>query len=188
MILLVGLGNIGSNYSNTRHNVGFMTIDRIAECYKTLFSSKNKFKADIAEISIESLKIFLVKPLTYMNLSGSSISSIISYYKINIKNLYIIHDDLDLPLAKVKYKFGGSSGGHNGLKSIDSHVGNEYHRIRIGIDRPLNSNLNPADYVLEAFKKNEKQKLDYSMDYLVQYINLLISGKLEEFKKNISSL
>ena len=135
MYLLVGLGNPGSKYKKNRHNVGHMTIDMIVKKYNLKKKNKNKF-GDIFEGHLSNKKIFALKPKEFMNLSGVSIKKFLDFYKINIKNLLIIHDDIDLPLGKIKIKIGGGNAGHRGLKSIDSLIGKNYKRIRIGVDFP----------------------------------------------------
>jgi len=187
MILLVGLGNVDKRYESTRHNVGFMVLDRLAKYYKSHWSAKAKFKSELAEILVDSKKLLLLKPSTYMNLSGQSVVSICSYNKITAQNICVIHDDLDLPIGKLKYKFGGGSGGHNGLKSIDSHIGSNYHRIRVGIDRPKNDRDDVSDYVLSPFSSKERELIDYSIETIVRNVGLLFSEQLDLFKREIYS-
>ncbi|MCC8369461.1 MAG: aminoacyl-tRNA hydrolase [Rickettsia endosymbiont of Oxypoda opaca] len=184
MILVIGLGNPGIKYQDTRHNVGYMAIDKLAKYYQLLFSLKKKFNAEIAEGNVEVHKILLVKPMTYMNLSGNAITAIKSYYNIKLENIYVIHDDIDLAVGRVKCKQGGGSGGHNGLKSLDQTIGNNYHRIRIGIGRPEN-NEEVADYVLHNFFKAEYNIIESAIDKIINNFDLLLAGKLEEFKNKI---
>ncbi|RDU58130.1 aminoacyl-tRNA hydrolase [Helicobacter sp. MIT 99-5507] len=164
MKLIVGLGNPGIRYENTRHNVGFMAIDSYiinsylqnAKNLQNIKSTKEiKFQSHFFKID----NIIFAKPQTYMNLSGEAIEKIVNYYKI--KDILIIHDDLDLSLGAVKIKFGGNSGGHNGLKSIDNHITNKYTRIRIGINHPrdVNGSTNVIDYVLQKFSNDELEIL-----------------------------
>ncbi|MCF8462647.1 MAG: aminoacyl-tRNA hydrolase, partial [Rickettsiaceae bacterium] len=126
MMLIVGLGNPGVEYSQTRHNIGFAILDAIAAKYRATFNLASKFKADIAQMQTGDQKIILVKPNTYMNLSGQSVSLIKNYYKIDLSDIVVIHDDLDLKFAEVKIKHGGSAAGHRGLISIDGNIGKEY--------------------------------------------------------------
>lgn len=155
MKLIVGLGNPGSQYKNTRHNVGFMAIDCYLQNANTNYKNEIKFQSHFFKIN----NTIFAKPQTYMNLSGESISKIVSYYKI--KDILVIHDDLDLSFGSIKIKFGGNSGGHNGLKSIDKHITNQYTRLRIGIDHPrnINHNICVSDYVLQNFTNNEIESL-----------------------------
>lgn len=175
MKLIAGLGNPGNKYENTRHNVGFMAID----CYlqnayqlnNTKLTNQIKFQSHFLKID----NIIFAKPQTYMNLSGEAIEKIINYYKI--KDVLIIHDDLDLNLGVIKVKFGGGNGGHNGLKSIDNHITNKYTRIRIGISHPrdINSSINVVDYVLQKFNYEElgilKKVFDISNSAIQSFID-----------------
>jgi PTH1 family peptidyl-tRNA hydrolase len=135
MVLIVGLGNPGTQYEKNRHNVGFMAVDAIHQAY--CFSPwKNRFHSLASEGLLEGRKIYLLKPQTFMNLSGQSVGEIARFYKIDLKDILVIHDELDLPEGKVRIKTGGGHGGHNGLKSIDAHLGKEYRRLRLGIGHP----------------------------------------------------
>lgn len=184
MILVIGLGNIGKEYQVTRHNVGFMAVDNIADNYQFSWSLKSKLHSELAQGIIMSQKILLAKPQTYMNLSGKAVQAICSYYNIKSDNVIAIHDDIDLEIGKIKCKLGGGSGGHNGLKSLDQHIGNNYHRIRIGIGRPLRHDV--SDYVLAPFTKDEAEVISNSLGIINENISLLITGKFEEFKNKIS--
>ncbi|GKU85017.1 aminoacyl-tRNA hydrolase [Niallia sp. NCCP-28] len=159
MKLIVGLGNPGKQYENTRHNIGFDIIDCIAKDY-SIALDKAKFKGIFGMGTIEGEKVILLKPLTYMNLSGESIRPIVDYYDIELENIVIIYDDLDLPVGKIRLRQKGSSGGHNGIKSTIAHLGTEkFNRIRIGIDRPKNG-MKVPDYVLGKFTKEEQADLE----------------------------
>jgi len=149
-ILIVGLGNPGSEYELTRHNVGFMAIDAIAPSNSGWKKEKN---ALTLHCEIDGHKVILAKPQTFMNNSGESVYALMTFYKIPLENLIVIHDDMDIKLGDKREKIGGSSAGHNGIKSIDALVGKEYRRIRIGIGHPRDFNLqtNPADWVLGKF-------------------------------------
>ena len=138
MLLLVGLGNPNPNNKNNRHNVGFLVIDAINEKFK-LSKQKPKFKGLLTTGKINEQKVFAIKPLTFMNSSGICIKELIEYFKIDVKNVFVFHDDMDIDLGKVKVKFGGSHAGHNGIESIDKNIGKSYSRIRIGIGRPKNN-------------------------------------------------
>ena len=153
MLVLVGLGNPEAKYKLNRHNVGFMTIDSIVANYK-LAPYKTKFQSQIITKKINDTPIIFSKPQTFMNLSGKSIGNILNFYKLKCENVIVIHDDLDLNLGTVKTKIGGSSGGHNGLKSLDSIIGKNYRRLRIGIGHPGDKTL-VNNYVLGDFSKSE---------------------------------
>ncbi len=186
VFFIVGLGNPGNIYEKTRHNAGFMAVDFISNNHNFSWNHKSKFNADIANGLIGENKVILCKPCTFMNLSGNSVAQLVSYYKINISNLIVIHDDLDLPLSKLKCKIGGSSGGHNGLKSIDSHLGPNYLRIRIGVGRPDSIKINIADYVISNFLEQELTILQQKYRLIEENINLLFERKIDEFKTRIS--
>ncbi len=150
MHLIVGLGNPGAKYANNRHNVGFMVVDEILSQIEAIKISKSSFKGELFRFNT----IFLLKPATYMNRSGESVAAVKNFYKIPIENIIVIHDDLDLALGVLRFKRGGSSGGHNGLKSIDAAIGNEYVRVRFGIGRP-STKEEVIGYVLSDFSKEE---------------------------------
>lgn len=179
-MLIVGLGNPGKHYETTRHNIGFIAVEALSRRYNFSWGTRSKFNGEMAEGTIFDTKVFLLKPDTFMNLSGNAVKAVSSYYRISAEEIYVIHDDLDLKLGTIKIKQGGSSGGHNGLKSIDMHVGNNYHRIRIGIGRPLEEEA--ADYVLGSITKGEWPFLERSIDRICENFDLVIKQKLEEFK------
>ena len=187
MMLIVGLGNPGANYKNTRHNVGFIAVDLISNRYNFSWSSKSKLNADIAIGECDLRKIILCKPNIFMNLSGTAIQQISSFYKISLDKIIVIHDDVDIELGKIKYKVGGSAGGHNGLKSIDSLLGAAYHRIRIGVGRPEHINYDISDYVLGAFADNEVEVLTERLNVLTESLKLLLDKDIEGFKAKIAS-
>lgn len=154
MFLIVGLGNPGLDYAYTRHNAGFMLADHLAYAFG-FPDYKSKFDSLYSERLLNKFsKVIIQKPQTFMNLSGKAVSQIVSFYKIPTENIFVIHDDLDLPPLDVKIKFSGSNGGHNGLKDIDKFIGTKYWRIRIGIGRPQSKDQVPQ-YVLSPFYKDE---------------------------------
>ncbi len=158
MKLIVGLGNPGSSYDNTRHNVGFQIIDLFASKNQVSIS-KEKFRGLYGELTIRGEKVILLKPQSYMNLSGEVVRQYVDFFKISISDVLILSDDLDLPLGSFRIKKKGSSGGHNGLKNIEQHLGTqEYCRIKVGISN--NKNLDTKDYVLGKFSKEEKKIFD----------------------------
>lgn len=155
-LLIVGLGNPGPEYHYTRHNVGFLYLDHLAEEEGVSWHNKNKFKALVSDnFDFGGVKAILCKPQTYMNLSGESVQAIASFYKIPPNKIVVIHDDIDLKSAQIKEKFSGGNAGHNGLKSIESKLGRDFHRIRIGVGRPSHPDHAVADYVLEKFSIQE---------------------------------
>jgi PTH1 family peptidyl-tRNA hydrolase len=180
-ILIVGLGNPGTVYSKTRHNVGFMTIDYISDSYNFTQEAKPKWSAIISFGKISNRKIILLKPTTFMNLSGKAVQAVCSYYRIGLEQVFVIHDDVDLELGRIKVKTGGGRGGHNGLKSIDQIVGNAYSRIRIGIGRPNFGEV--SDFVLGKFSNVEKEIIHRSIVKINDNIKSLADQDIEGFKK-----
>ena len=155
--LIVGLGNPGKEYSNTRHNIGFITIDEFVKS-KNITFDKKKFDGIYAEEMINGDKIIYLKPQKYMNLSGEVVKDFINYFKIDIENVLIISDDVSLPFGKIRLRAKGSSGGHNGLKNIELNIGTqEYKRMKIGIGS--NNNYDMKDYVLGHFNKEEEKQI-----------------------------
>lgn len=155
MKLIVGLGNPGKQYEKTRHNIGFEVIDALSN-QLAIPLNQSKFKGLYGIGLYKGEKIILLKPLTYMNLSGESISAVMNYYQIDIEDLLVIYDDLDLPVGKIRLRQKGSPGGHNGIKSTVAHLGTQqFNRIRIGIDRPQ-MGMSVPDYVLGRFHKDEQ--------------------------------
>ena len=152
MKLFVGLGNPGERYKLTRHNVGFMVLDKLIK-QSSVEGWDNKFDSFFNKIIIDQKSIILLKPLTFMNISGYAVQKVKKFYDIDPNNIVIIHDDIDLELGKIKLKKGGGDGGHNGLKSIIKLIGSEFNRIRIGIGRP--EKINVSSYVLNNFRKEE---------------------------------
>jgi PTH1 family peptidyl-tRNA hydrolase len=177
MILIVGLGNPGKNYSDTRHNVGFMALDQVASKYSLTWETKAKFKAEVALGSINDYSIVLCKPQTYMNLSGQSVQLLAQFYKIKPTNIIVIHDDIDLHFAKIKCKLAGGNAGHNGLKSIDSIIGREYYRVRFGVGRPKEEDhhLDIGTFVLQNFSHEETKILQELLPDVAKKIPLLFN-------------
>jgi peptidyl-tRNA hydrolase, PTH1 family len=152
--LIVGLGNPGKDYEQTRHNIGFMIIDELAERL-SIRLDKMKFNGLYGQGIVNGEKVILLKPLTYMNLSGESVRPLMDYYDIDMDDLLVIYDDLDLPQGKIRLRTKGSAGGHNGIKSLNQHLGTqEFNRIRVGISRPQNG-MKVVDYVLGRFMNEE---------------------------------
>ncbi|MBW2453750.1 MAG: aminoacyl-tRNA hydrolase [Deltaproteobacteria bacterium] len=160
MLLVVGLGNPGNEYASHRHNVGFMTLDELADRSRAdLFRSK--FSGDIARTCLEDVDAWLLKPMTYMNRSGDSVQPCAAFFKIPAEDIIVIHDELDLPLGTVRLKQGGGHGGHNGLRSIINRLGTaDFGRVRIGIGRPpADFKGEPSDFVLSGFRESEQADL-----------------------------
>ncbi|MEA2049747.1 MAG: aminoacyl-tRNA hydrolase [Campylobacterota bacterium] len=177
MYLIAGLGNPGDKYTKTRHNVGFLVIDEITKNLQTTNITNQNFQSKTQKYKTNIYS----KPQTFMNSSGESILSIVEYYDIENKNTIIVHDDLDLPFGTVKFKLGGGHGGHNGLRSIDSHIGKDYIRVRVGIGKPVDKK-DVANYVLSDFSKEEFNKLDTIIQHCIKSIDALQNLSLEEVK------
>jgi len=157
--LLIGLGNPGRKYSKTRHNIGFVVLDNLADKFG-FDLKKKKFKSYYSIQELFGKKVCLVKPLSYMNLSGEFVDAFWNYYKVEGRDVLIVHDDIDLPFGKIRLSYASGHGGHNGIRSIVDWVGNnEFYRLRIGVGRPTNA-MDPADYVLQAFDKVERKELE----------------------------
>ena len=184
MLLLVGLGNPNPNNTNNRHNVGFFVIDQINKKFK-LSKQKPKFKGLLTTGEIEEQKVYAIKPLTFMNSSGVCVKELIEYFKINVKDVFVFHDDMDIDLGKVKVKFGGSSAGHNGIESIDKNIGKNYSRVRIGIGRPKN-NSTGADHVLDNFSNDEKDNVQSVTKNIIESLSILINKDLDLFSSKIN--
>ena len=172
MFLICGLGNPGKEYINTRHNVGFKLIDKIASYYN-FYPLKKDNKKEVLKGLIDNHPCLLIKPLNFMNLSGQPVQEIMNFYKIGKNKLYIIHDDIDLELGKIKFKLGGGNGGHNGLLSIDEMIGNEYYRLRIGIDHPGLKDM-VSNYVLNKFNKEEINVIERKLNKVTDNFGILL--------------
>ena len=178
MKLIVGLGNPGIEYINTRHNIGFMSIDTLAYSLN-LKIDKNKFDGLYVKTNIGKENVILLKPQKYINLSGDVIKKYIDFFKINIEDVLIISDDLDLPLGKIKIKYKGSSGGHNGLKNIEKNLNtNEYKRIKIGISN--NKLIDTKDYVLGKLKDEDLNIIKETLNKIPQIIDDYINYPFEQ--------
>jgi PTH1 family peptidyl-tRNA hydrolase len=185
MFLLVGLGNIGKKYEDTRHNVGFKIIDHLVKTYN-LDKVSNKFKSFIFKGKILESAVVLCKPNTMMNCSGEAVRLVKEFYKISNENIFVFHDELDLVLPKVKFKYSGSSAGHNGIKSIDKNISNKYFRIRVGINNPNNS-LAADKFVLAQFNNNEKEDIANKINIIEKNINYIFSKDINNFMSSINN-
>jgi len=174
MKLIVGLGNPGREYNETRHNIGFMVLDYYLQ-QKDIYLGQNKFNGEYTIYHINQESVIFLKPLSYMNLSGEVIAKFVHFYQIKIEDIFIIHDDLDLEIGTIKLKSMGSSGGHNGLKNIELMLSTQkYKRLKIGISN--NKNIDTKDYVLGKFKKDELEQLQLLMPNLVKIIDQFIQN------------
>ena len=185
MILLVGLGNPTPDSNDNRHNIGFKIIDAINSEF-SLSKQKPKFKGLLTTGSIQDKKVYAIKPLTFMNNSGVCIRELIEYFKINVEDVIVFHDDLDVNFGKIKTKFGGSDAGHNGVASIDKFIGKEYSRVRIGIGKPQ-TKTNVSDYVLKDFDEDEMKELTIITDNITSSLNILLDKKLDIFSSTVNN-
>jgi PTH1 family peptidyl-tRNA hydrolase len=167
MRLLVGLGNPGAEYEKTRHNAGFMVVDRLQRRFLGTAWQK-KFKGEMSDVRDSAMgpegRAILLKPLTYMNLSGTSVRPAVDFYKLTAPDVVVLHDELDLPLGTLRVKVGGGHGGHNGLRSIHEHLGPDYVRIRLGIGKPGGKGEHVVGHVLGGFSKLEQVALEGMLD------------------------
>ena len=181
MTLFVGLGNPGSQYENTRHNIGFKVIDRLIEDFGARDISKTSFEGKL----YRSANTFFLKPTTYMNLSGKCLIAVKNFFKIDLDEIIVIHDDIDLPFGAVRFKKGGGHGGHNGLRSCDTLVGKEYLRVRVGVGKPEHKSQ-VADYVLHDFSDEEQKVLKRVIDHVTEAAKALLHDELNEVRSKYS--
>ena len=175
MKMIVGLGNPGRKYEQTKHNVGFMTVDRLAQNAGVNFK-KNPFEAEVAEFFVNQEKVLLVKPQTFMNESGRAVGPLMTYFGIQSEELLVIYDDLDLALGKLRLRQKGSAGGHNGIKSIISHLGHQdFKRIKIGIGRPQ-PKMTVVNHVLSPFAKEDLPLIEGSLQRATEACEYLLAG------------
>ena len=180
MKIIVGLGNPGPKYETTRHNVGFLAADRLVDEWKAT-GPKVQYESEIFTTKVGGEPVLIVKPQTFMNLSGRGVAPLATFYKCAPSDVIVIHDEVDLKPLALRIKSGGGSGGHNGLKSMDESLGsNEYHRLRIGVGHPrvFNPQMDTADYVLSPFTDGELQGLDVLFDQVVKALTLMIDGQV----------
>jgi len=181
MTLFVGLGNPGSQYEETRHNIGFKVIDKLVDDFGARELSKTSFNGKL----FRSANSFFLKPTTYMNLSGKSVLPVKQFFKVELENVIVIHDDIDLPFGAVRFKRGGGHGGHNGLKSIDGALTKEYIRVRIGVGKPEHKSQ-VADYVLHNFSEEEVATLALLVEHISRACKALLTDELTEVKSRYS--
>lgn len=181
MKLIIGLGNPGIKYSKTRHNIGFILIDQLKEEWGLdNFSENKKFHGRITQWIVQWEKIILLKPSTYMNLSGTSVGSVASYYDIDTADILVIHDEIDFPTAKIALKIGGSHAWHNGLRDIISHLNTkEFRRLRIGVDRPTTKEM-VVEYVLWSLTPDQKNAIQNKRNSFLDFCHAFIHNNHDE--------
>lgn len=176
---IVGLGNPGSNYEKTRHNVGFMVVDELSRRWGIPIN-QNKCKALIGEGNVAGTKVALIKPMTYMNLSGDSVRAYLDYYKLDVEDGIVVYDDLDTAIGKLRLRYQGSAGGHNGIKSLIAQLGTQkFNRVRMGISRP-EPGFAVADYVLSRFAKGEQADLEKMINHACDAIEYSLTHPFED--------
>lgn len=186
MKLIFAQGNPETKYDNTRHNVGFMVIDEFADSLDLKWTEKSKFATMIAETTIDGEKVILAKPLTYYNETGQSARKLIDFYSIMpAHDVLVIHDDLALPFGTIRTRKQGSDAGNNGIKSLNNHIGEEYHRIRIGIANEYREQMGDMDFVLGKFSKDETDAFTALTPEIFAFISDFIKGDLEHETKKL---
>jgi len=185
--VIVGLGNPGAKYTETRHNAGFWFVEEVARKYAGTFRNEKKFFGDVAKIAVEGKEFWLLRPETFMNRSGQSVKALMSFYRIDADQLLVAHDEIDLPPGTAKLKTGGGHGGHNGLRDIINQLGTkDFHRLRIGVGHP-GSKDQVVDFVLHNPSRAERDLIDRDIDDAVSVLPELASGALEKAMQKLHS-
>jgi peptidyl-tRNA hydrolase, PTH1 family len=183
MVLIVGLGNPGARYESNRHNIGFMAVDAIARRHG-FGPWRKRFQGIATEGPLASEKVLLLKPDTYMNESGRAVAEAVHFYKLASRDVIVLHDEIELPPAKVRVKAGGGIAGHNGLRSVSEHIGNEYRRVRLGVGHPGVKDLVHA-HVLNDFAKSEREWVAALCDIIADNAGLLVKGEEATFQNKV---
>jgi PTH1 family peptidyl-tRNA hydrolase len=183
MLIMVGLGNPGPKYTRNRHNIGYVAVDAIHRRF-AFGPWRKRFQAEIAEGTLGDRKCLLVKPLTYMNKSGQAVGEVATFYKVAPADVFVIHDEVDLPPGKIRMKTGGGAGGHNGLRSVTAAIGDGFRRLRIGVGHPGSKELVPT-YVLHDFAKADGAWIDPLIEAIADYAPLIAEGKDSTFSNRI---
>nr|WP_084796228.1 aminoacyl-tRNA hydrolase [Pseudonocardia asaccharolytica] len=186
--LVVGLGNPGPGYAETRHNVGFRVVESLATRAGGGRFGKHRSNADVLEGRLGGRRVVLAKPRTFMNLSGGPVAGLLKYFSVPAEELVVVHDDLDLGFGVVRLKRGGGEGGHNGLRSISGSIGTrDYLRVRFGIGRP-SGRQDPADFVLKRFSATERKELELAVDLAADAVEALLADGLEPAQNRFHAL
>lgn len=185
--LIAGLGNPGAEYAHTRHNAGFWLVDELAWAWNTRLNEEKKFFGEVARVTRPEGEIWLLKPNTFMNRSGQAVAALASFYKIKPEEILVVHDELDIPCGRIRFKLGGGNGGHNGLKDIQARLGTPgFYRLRLGIDHPGDRNL-VTGYVLNKPSAEDRQAIDDAIAKSIQGLPLVLSGQWEEATRFLHS-
>jgi PTH1 family peptidyl-tRNA hydrolase len=186
VILFVGLGNPGSQYENTRHNIGFKVIDKLVDdCAIKGLPARDISKTSFQGKLYRAANSLFLKPTTFMNLSGKSVQPVKDFFKVELEDIIVIHDDIDLPFGAVRFKRGGGHGGHNGLRSLDAHITKEYLRVRVGVGKPERKSQ-VSDYVLHDFSQDEVPMLETLIAHVAKSCELLPTQELDDVKSKYS--
>lgn len=185
--IIVGLGNPGTEYANTRHNAGFWFVDEVARLYHTSFKSEKKFSGEVARATICGRDVWLLKPTTFMNLSGQALQPLMTFYKVKIENVLVVHDELDLPVGTIRLKVGGGHGGHNGLRDIIARCGgNTFQRLRIGIGHPGEKHQ-VTNHVLKKASSEDQSAIEESIRRALAELELIVSGDSQKAMHKLHS-
>jgi len=185
--LIVGLGNPGPEYADTRHNAGFWFVDQLARRYGACFRNENKFFGDACKAIIEGRDVWLLKPMTFMNRSGQSVAALARFYKIPVEAILVVHDELDIPPGDIRLKQGGGHGGHNGLRDIIAQLGSkEFLRLRVGIGHPGNAKQ-VASYVLKKPSTDEQISMERALDAAEGEIAGIVKGEYQQVMNRLHS-
>lgn len=184
MRLLVGLGNPGSGHANNRHNLGFMTVDRIAEYYR-LGAWRTKFQGAVTDGRVGNDKVSVLKPMTFMNESGRAVREALTFFKLNPEDVFVFFDEIELAPGKVRVKQGGGHAGHNGIRSLAAHIGQDFWRVRMGVGHPGDKNR-VSGYVLQDFAKADQQWVEAFVDAAADSTPLLVDGETNRFMTDVS--
>lgn len=177
MKMIVGLGNIGKEYDRTRHNIGFMTVDALADKHNATFKQDGAHNAFVADVRIAGEKVLLVKPTTYMNDSGRAVRPLMDYYDLDIPDLLVVQDDMDMELGRLRLRQKGSAGGHNGIKSIAQHLDTQtFNRLKFGVGHPVHTQKAVVDFVLGKFGKDEEPEMLGGIDKALDIFEAFASG------------
>lgn len=186
--LIVGLGNPGAQYEDTRHNAGFWFVDEVARITGATLRPEPRFHGLAARVMLEGHELWLLKPTTFMNRSGQAVAALARFYKITPEQILIAHDEIDLPVGQIKLKYAGGHGGHNGLRDLHAHLGTpNYWRLRLGVDHPGNKDL-VVDYVLHAPSKVDRSKIDSVLDEACRQLPALLRGEAAAVMNHLHSL
>lgn len=187
MKLVVGLGNPGRKYAGTRHNVGFEVLAELASRHGSPVP-QNRFDAELVDVQFSGTRVFLAAPQTYMNLSGRAVRQIVTFYKLPLEDILVVCDDLNLPCGKLRLRRSGSAGGQKGLQNIIDQLGSqEIARLRIGIDRPANDRIDPADYVLSRFFSEQREIIDAAIPAAADAVELWVTQGIDAAMNRVNA-